>query len=94
MKNLKYLSGLILLMILSLSINTSANAQFEVLLDVDVNSCYSDEDCEVVTRQYTGMFGAYYTIHIRCMDSAGNFDEWESWESDGIINASYCNGEM
>lgn len=94
MRNLKVISGIFFIIILSLSMNTSANAQLEALWNVEVKSCFSDGNCEVVTRQYTGAFVAFYAIHIRCMDSAGNFGEWETWESEGIINGSYCNGEI
>jgi len=65
-------------------------AQWETLLNIDVQACFSDGGCEVVTRQYTGI-AVFYSIHIRCMDAGGDMGGWQSWTYDGVNNATYCN---
>lgn len=67
----------------------TADAQLEAFFHIEVESC-SSGDCEVVNRQYTG-FVTHYVINIRCMDSAGNFGAWHTWEYEGINPGSYCN---
>tara|TARA_R110000868_G_C10529430_1_gene733908 strand:- start:208 stop:480 length:273 start_codon:yes stop_codon:yes gene_type:complete len=61
----------------------------DILVNVDTGSCTTG-DCEVVTRQYTGLT-TRYTIAIRCMDSGGNFGSWSRWAYQGINPGSYCN---
>lgn len=86
-KGLSYL--LLTVSMLTIS-NTDLDArQFEAIFHVETGSC-STGDCEVKTRQYTGIFGSRYVINVRCMDSAGNFGSWETWEYSGINPGTYC----
>lgn len=89
MKKVKYIALLTLIFGLSPIMN-NADAQIaDILVNVDVSSC-STGDCEVITRQYTGLTNRY-SIAIRCMDSGGNFGSWNYWDYDGINPGSYCN---
>ncbi|MEO9887544.1 MAG: hypothetical protein ABJR05_08935 [Balneola sp.] len=66
-----------------------AEAQIaDILMNVDVESCTTGE-CEVVTRQYTGL-ATFYSINIRCMEAGGDFGSWQNWTYDGINPGSYC----
>lgn len=68
----------------------NADAQIsDIMVNVEVSSC-STGDCEVITRQYTGVVN-HYSIAIRCQDSGGNFGSWSYWNYDGINPGSYCN---
>lgn len=81
---------IVILSFLVLPFMETVNAQWEMFLSIDVQSCFSDGGCEVVTRQYTGAF-VFYSINIRCMDSGGDFGSWQSWTYEGVNNATYCN---
>ncbi|MDR9419402.1 hypothetical protein [Gracilimonas sp.] len=92
MKKFKYIAVLTLL-ISMLSYMNNADAQIagpaiDILLNVDVSSC-STGDCEIITRQYTGVYNKY-SIAIRCQDTAGNFGSWNYWDYDGINPGTYC----
>lgn len=69
---------------------TSSVGQSEFILHVDVETCFSDGNCEIISRQYTGIT-TRYTIAIRCMEPNGDFGDWYNWEYEGINNGSYCN---
>ncbi|MEQ9351452.1 MAG: hypothetical protein RJQ00_02605 [Vicingaceae bacterium] len=70
-------------------IENNVDAQpMQIMFNVEVSSC-STGDCEVITRQYTGIVNLY-SIAIRCQQSNGDFGAWQNWSYSGINPGSYC----
>jgi len=90
MKSLIPVITLLLFLILIPKNIAKAQDAFAALISVQTSACFSDGGCEVVTRQYTGLY-QMYVINIRCMNSSGNFGDWQSWTYEGVNNGSYCN---
>ena len=89
----KYLRLGIVVVIATLFQPVSANGQIgwieDIFLQIEDTTC-TTEHCDVVLRQYTGLFYVGWKLSIRCLNSNGSWGSWQVWEDSGVYSGTLC----